>query len=578
MPATPLPENTPWPVAPWNLAYDTWAENDAWFSGDVSAIIRAVNAPERATHHVRGADHRGGVRGAVAAGRRLFWKQLVPAGEERVRLHIPAPADVASLSSDLLFASPPDIYYPAPEVEAAAPSSGLVDPSGQPIVRPATGVVDGALVKRNARLEQIASSEQAHAGYLEGGQYASAFGASSLRLVWDEQTSDRVWFEPVAPDVTIPEFRFGKLIAISYWTAYPVSGDLTYRHLERHEIGFISHTLYLGTSRSIGRIVPLESRPETAPLAKLTNATFEGLTIVQATGISRLTAAWWINQPARSWRRGGPLAEAGRSDYAGGITGQFDALDEAWSSWVNDLDLGRARLIVPKQFLTSNGRGNGASFDRERALYSGIDAPGQAGGKLGDSIEQVQFAIRGDEHAKLTKALYDGILRSAGLADDDQSADQQVGDRTATEVLSGGARKESTRKRKSLYAQMAMADLLQAAMLLDGVKFPGKGGGDFEAPRIDFADTGQVDPFKNAQTISTLRAAKVMSVWEGIAESHPGWKDADIQREVDRLKDEGAIADPATVGNPAQDPSAAAANLPNVDEAARRLGLQVTGG
>lgn len=78
--------------------------------------------------------------------------------------------------------------------------------------------------------------------------------------------------------------------------------------------------------------------------------------------------------------------------------------------------------------------------------------------------------------------------------------------------------------------------------------------------------------------VSNLRAAKVLSVWEGVARANPTWKDAEIQVEVDRLKQEGAIADPATVGNPAQDPEEAARNLPSTEDAARRLGLEVTGG
>lgn len=575
MPATPLAENTPWPVAPWGAAYATWAENDAWFSGEVAQLERVAQGKGRAAYAVR---PQPGVAGRVLrALKPSFWGHKPEDGDDSLRLHIPAAADIASLSADLLFSDPPDLFYPTPDVQTQPQQvgTGLVLPNGQPasslLQRPTASA-------QQQRLEQIASSAQAHAAYLEGGAYASAFGAAAFRLSFDQATSDRVWFDPVAPDATIPEFRFGKLSAVTFWTEYR-AGSLFYRHLERHESGFISHTLYLGTEVNLGRVVPLQTRPETEPLIGLPGTTMDGLSLVAPTGISRLTAAWWINQPARSWRREGPLAEAGRSDYAGGTKSLFDALDAAWSSWMTDLELGRARLIVPSAYLSSTGRGQGAEFDTQRRIYSPLTSPGQAGGSLSDNIEQVQFAIRVLEHEQTTQALYRRILGSAGLGElDKETAQSGTGQRTATEVNQEGDSKERTRRRKALYASMALQDLLQTAMLLDGSKFPGKGGGDYEPPTVEFPQESSVDPLQNAQAIQYLRSAKVMSVWEGVARANPGWKDQDIQIEVDRLKQEGAIADPATAGNPAQDPREAVANLPNVDEAARRLGLEVTGG
>ena len=35
----PIPaQNTPWPPAPWDYAYRSYAENDAWYTGDTDAL------------------------------------------------------------------------------------------------------------------------------------------------------------------------------------------------------------------------------------------------------------------------------------------------------------------------------------------------------------------------------------------------------------------------------------------------------------------------------------------------------------------------------------------------------------
>src|SRR5690606_271782 len=97
--AMPIPEpNTAWPPAPWDYAYRTFEENDAWYTGDTDRLERIYRREHQAqsTHVRRGQPMRGGLVGAAS---RMFWGRPVPAGENRSRLHIPAAADLATLAS-----------------------------------------------------------------------------------------------------------------------------------------------------------------------------------------------------------------------------------------------------------------------------------------------------------------------------------------------------------------------------------------------------------------------------------------------------------------------------------------------
>src|SRR5690606_38124438 len=134
--------------------------------------------------------------------------------------------------------------------------------------------------------------------------------------------------------------------------------------------------LFRGTATNLGSRVPLQEHPATAPYAALVEAD-SGI----ATGIDRLTAAYLPNGPALSWRKQGVLKDAGRSDF-NQLPPLFDNADEAWSSWMRDLKLGAAKLIVPEAYLRSNGPGAGAAFDTFQEMFVGLSIPGAPDGSL----------------------------------------------------------------------------------------------------------------------------------------------------------------------------------------------------
>lgn len=514
-----LPEaNTAWPPAPWDYAYRAYAENEAWYLGDTDALEKIYRRASQTVDYARrGQPMQGGIVGAAS---RMFWGRPVPSGQSRTRLHIPAAADLSTLSSDLLFSEPPEVQLAVAQVAGASASRLAAGPSAQ-----------------QQRLDIIANSDAAHAMFNTMGELKSALGAAVITSAWDTDIADNVWLECTAVDVVVPEFRKGKLIACTMWTEY--RKDAVYwRHLERHEPGMIEHALFQGTADNLGRRIPLTERAETAYLAKMVNK--DSLVL---TGIDGLTASYNLNMPTRSWRKKGELAFAGRSDYAG-LHPLFDALDECMSSWMRDLKLGGGKILIPEAALQTTGVGAGGSFDMGQEAFAGLNMPGEVG-KL--SIDKVQFEIRVDEHERTAFALYREILRASGFS---QSAwgDYASGSAmTATEVNGRDKASERTRAKKALYDKTAIAEQAAVALELDGILFSGKGGGKFEKPSVVFPDVSQVDPETMARTIQLLDAAGAASTRRKVELANPDWTEDQVDEETGRIRaDVGTAPDPAT--------------------------------
>lgn len=504
--ALPLP-NSPWPPPEWAAAYRTYAENEAWYLGDTDMLAKVYGreTAQRPSYRVKGREMTGGFVGAMS---RFFWGRPVPVGQNRTRLHIPAAADLATLSSDLMFSEPPTV------------------------------TIDGLSEAQTARLDLIANSDEAHAMYNEMGELKAALGATVITSEWDAELVDHVWLASYGVDVVIPEFRNKRLIAATMWTEY-VDGNIYYRHLERHEIGRIEHALYAGTADKIGRVVPLQDRPETEHLAALVNSESSILT-----GIDRLTVSYNKNMPTMAWRKKGVLAAAGRSDFAQ-LQPLFDALDETWSSWMRDLKQGGGKLLVPQSALDTGPRGSGGRFDTDQEVY-GLDIPGETG-KV--TMEKVQFEIRVEQHERTAYAIYREILRKAGYSPSAWGDYGAQGAITATEVVDRSAGSERTRDKKALFDKTAIGQQATVALELDGILFPGKGGGRFDKPTVvTFPEVSQEDPEKTARTVQFIAAAGAASTRSLVAMAQPDWDDPKIDDEVKLILAERGMPapDPAT--------------------------------
>lgn len=515
----PIPaDNTPWMPAPWDFAYRAFAENDAWYTGDVDMLQKLYQRSGPASTHVRhGQPMRGGVVGAAS---RFFWGRPVPAGENRARLHVPAPADLATLASDLVFAEPPEVKLDGPELRASK--------------------------KAQERLDLIANGDEAHATFNMMGELKSALGAVALVTRWDTTVADHAWLEPAAADIIIPTFRSGRMIECTLWSEY-VKGTVYYRHLEHHAVGYIEHALFAGSETNLGRRVPLNEIPETDLYAGLVNEQS-----VIETGIDRLTAVYNPNIRTAAWRKRGDLAYTGRSDFAQ-LHGLFDWLDETFSSWMRDLRLGAGKVLVPEAALDFNGLGQGASFDAGREIFAGLNVPGDPA-KI--AFDKVQFDIRVEEHEKTAFGIYREILRKAGFSQsawgDYTGVSAQM---TAQEVIDRDKASERTRDKKILQERVAISRAASVALEIDGLIFPGKGGGRFGQPTVVFPDVSQEDPEKLARTLTLLDTAAAISLEQKVRRANPDWEDDQVSAEVAAIRAEREDApDPATFDGDDEEP------------------------
>lgn len=481
----PLPDGgaMSWPPAAFQPVQGTIRTWGAWYSGDPSQLTAVYGGTAQVAPAVRAAQLRGGIVGKVA---RLWWGTPTPLGETSTKLHVPVASDIAAMSADLLFGEAPELTF------------GDEVPEGT-----------------NERLESYVELGL-WTDLREAAEVQAALGGVYLRVVWDPQVADRPWLVPVHPDAAVPEWRWNKLAAVTFWKVLETDGQKVIRHLERHEPGLILHALYEGTNEVLGRRIPLNDHPDTEVLvASLTADDYI------ETGTDRLTAVYVPNvRPNRIWRDIPVAQNLGRSDYAGSEP-MMDALDETWSSWMRDIRLGKARLVVPQTALTSAGPGQGAEFDIDKELFVGLNLTPD-----GDdaAITSVQFAIRVVEHEATAKALIEQIVRSAGYSMQTFSGETEGTGVTATEIAAREKRTLSTRDRKIAYWSVAIAEAVETLLAVDNAQFGA--GVEERKPSVEFPDAVSPDPSAQATTLKTLADAKLISTETAVRMLHPEW-DAD---------------------------------------------------
>ncbi len=494
----PLPANDiAWPpyVPEVQTALQDWS---AWYSGDPDKLAEQYLYRATRVHLYRPSQYRGGISGRFA---RWWWGEPVSYGEKRAKLHVPLAGDIARASSDLLFSEPPKIT-----VTDTATQDRIND------------LVQGGL----------------HATLLESGEVSAALGGNYLRIVWDTNVRDRPWISPVHADAAIPDFSFGVLTAVTFWTVIERQGAQVIRHLERHERGQILHGVYVGTDMNLGSAKPLTSFPAT-----------KNYTPVVATGAPKnLTAAYIPNmRPARAWREIPSAAYWGASDFQG-TEGLMDQLDETYSSWMRDIRLAKARIIVPSGYLQSRGPGHGAAFDENREVYSELAiAPTDNQG-----LTLTQFAIRHVEHKATADSLVEQIVRMAGYStatfgEPDGAA------LTATEVRANQSRTMSTRGRKILYNTPGLADITESLLAVEaGPLFNSRV--QVERPVIEWQDSISEAPLDLAQTALALDQAHAASTETRVRLVHPDWDDQRVTAEVSAILAENgmAVSDPTMLG------------------------------
>lgn len=485
-----LPDgDMPWPPPGTERPRRYYEEWGAWYSGCPEALERVYSG--RGMARVRPSQLSGGVVGRLA---RWFWGNP-PRNQASSRLHVPLAADIAAASADLLFGEAPVF-----EIEDD---------------------------RTRARLDALMTEGGLSATLLEAAEACAAYGGVFLRVGWDLGAGKYPLVDVIEPDCAAPEWQGRQLRAVTFWRVLDDSdANRVVRHLERHEPGRVYHGVYQGTVDRLGRPVPLADYEEVAYLADYVDAS-GGLD----TGTSHLAVVYVPNMRPHRLIRGTPL---GRSDFAG-VEPLLDALDEAWSSWMWDLRVARARLFVADSLLRSSGPGQGAWFDFDADLIAPLAGLQAAGERWSDMLFAQQFAIRVEEHSRTCQELTEQIIRGAGYSAQTfgESRDLAI---TATEVQARERRTYSTRDRKVSYWRSGLARL--ATVLLEVDRHVFGSPVTVETPRVVWPDGVQESMLTLAQTVRELDTARAASTETRVRLLHPDWDDAQVAAEVAKIQAE----------------------------------------
>jgi hypothetical protein len=526
----PLPDGTsdgqPWPPTEVRPIYDAYAVSDAWFAGDTEAL-QALYAT---THLQTGTSIWGQVK-------RRFWGTPTPTNTSQrpVKLHVPIAGEISRMSAALLFGEMPQVVFEddndSDDNTATTATQDAVD--GPP-------VDESVYVAATARVQELLD-DTAHAAWIAAAEYASAHGGSFLRVSWDKAiVPDRPFLTVMPADCAIPEFRFGRLTAVTFWTTLSKVAGLHYILLERHEPGTIEYGLYeSGNSEQLGLRVPLASHPTTAGLVVDSESSVK-------TGSELLTAVYLPNiRPNRRWRKDPHGANLGRSDYDG-VEDLMDALDEVYTSLMRDYRLGKARALVSKEMLQVNGPGNGATFNEDQeyftALAGGVGSlnpQAQGGSNAKPFLETVQPNIRHVEHLEGIQHLREAVYQGAGYSPQTfgEASEGGHGQVTATEVTSLEKLTTLTRGEKILVARPELVRLCAALMDVDQFVFGGPGRAGL-LPNIEWEDEAAISPETLARILQLLNLAEAISLQTRVQMLHPDWSDEQVAEEVDLIRSE----------------------------------------
>lgn len=488
--------------------YHQYAEHDAWYSGSGEKLAYIYSgmvmpyggrnpefwyAPNQPVPYFQKA---------------MFWaKELYE--ERRTMLHVPVAGDVATTSSNLLFAEPPRIRIPDAFEEAPTPES----------------------VKSQDRLDRIIQEGGVINKLAEAAETCAALGGVILKPVWDKELADYPILAVDQPDNAILEFKWGILVACTLFKViqYDDQTQKFWRLLERHEKGTLEYGLYIGSDEELGQKMPLSYHPETADLEDIIHTQIEGI-----------LPRYIPNMKPNRKMRGSPL---GQSDYAGS-EGLMDSLDEVYTSWMRDIRLGQGRIVVPEHFLEKDHVTGKLKFDVDKEIFTSIEADPLTSQTLGISYNQ--FAIRAQEHEQTALNLIERIVSTAGYSP--QSFGLNIAGRAESGFSLTIRERKSfmTKSKKESYWKSVVEDVIEMMLIIDKVHL-GNQTAPFR-PTVEFQDSIQSDIGQLATSVELINRAQAASIETKVRLLHPDWSEEQVKNESKLIQDQTAIT--VTMPNP----------------------------
>ena len=575
----PLPtDDITWPPVSMMAVYSKMAEWAAWYSGEPTRIM-AVYAMNNATAQVN-----------------PWWRFWTRAragndGAQRSQLHVPIASDLAMTSAALIFGEPATVRIrSARETPTDSDAEPMQDPETGDMVDPMTGSkaagidtpFDAAVAKAKlkvtgpsmtpeqkaeARLLQIIEEGDIDARLIEAAEGCAAMGGVYIYPVWDENLRPFPLLGIAQADQAVPEFQHGILTAVTFHRTVLTDGNRILRHLERHEMqgtGAARHCVILngvfqGTEDRLGIQMGLgvaDSLSE-LQLQPQIDTPFEDLDVEYIPNM----------RPNRLWR----ATSYGVADIQGS-EGLLDALDEVYASWIRDIRLAKARILVPREYLRRDPSDKGLpTFDVDQEIYVGMDMePGAAADTR--SMMAHQFQIRYKEHQETAHELIDRIVSSAGYTPSTLGAFSDKTTGTGTALRISEHKTLLTLKRKSAWWRTGVANTLYRMQIVDHEVF-GQSTPVIR-PTVTLSNSIIDNPLELAQTALALFTAQASSIETRVRIVNPDWDESEIDAEVQRVKDEeeatakppSIVTSPGQLGAPHTD-AASTHNLPVNDQA-----------
>lgn len=454
-----------WPPEEWRELYNQFEIHSAWYSSDPNRLLQMMQAPVSAS-------------------------KAAQAQQGRI-CHVPLAADIARVSSALLFSEEPHIAFEDEDAQR--------------------------------RFEEIYSRSNIPSRLLEAAEICAALGGVFLKVNWDQSLADYPILSVAHPDNALPAFRFGLLQEVTFHKIVRQDEGGTWRLLEHHAPGEIRIELYRGTPSSLGTQAELGAIPETTGLAP-------GI----STGIPRLLAVYVPNiLPNRQFRS----LPVGQPDIQG-CESLLASLDEVVTSLLWDVLLGQGRLVGPAEVFRRTDRGEPV-FDLHRRCYMGLDIPGAANASTGQLLDVVQFEIRTQQHIETALYYAEQVVNAAGYSP------QTFGLKIEGRAESGTALTMRERKtfvtaaKKASYWAPALAEIFETLLMVDAVHL--RSGVSPSRPHVEIQDSVRPDIRELAQTAELLARAQAASVETRVRLIHPDWPEDMVAAEVQRVMDEQGL-------------------------------------
>ena len=455
----------PFPQIRW--LWQDYERAAAWYSGDIKRL-RAVSGN----------------------GKDSFWRS-----DERIKLHVPIAADLASLSAGMIFAASPEITCEHEQTQQ--------------------------------RIADIMGKAGLYSIFLQAAELASVYGGVFLKWTWNKDADKFPRLIAVPADAGLPRFIGSKVAEIVFWnTVKEDENGGVWRLQEVYKPnGHILSALMKGDKNNLGMEVSLNSIEETKGILPDANS-----------GADCMLAFYVPNMLPNRAR---PYLPFGRSDFEG-LYGLFDALDEAYSAMQRETRMTKTTVIVPAEYLRrrdaifddDNCKASDFVFSNGTGAFTALDIDSD---RASSPITVVNPEMRAESRISVCENLIRQILSLAGYSPQSAGIDVEGRAESGTALNVRERKSIRTTEVKKTFWWHAINDIIRAMLRLDKAVFK-SGVNPEEEITVELPANNQPDISQLAEIVEQLERAGAASVETKVDMLHPEWSEEQCAEEVERIR------------------------------------------